>query len=200
MKQQVLVIHGGTSFNTHDEYIDFIESRELTLEKLRQPLSWRETLATALGDDYEVLQPKMPNSTNAKYHEWKIWLERCLKLLDEDPILIGQSLGGIFLAKYLSENKLPKSIAATILVAAPFDTTSTVELLQDFTLPDSLIKFEEQSKAIYIMHSGDDPVVPFAETNKYQEALPKAIIISLKDREHIHQESFPELVDIIKSL
>jgi len=43
----------------------------------------------------------MPCIENAKYNEWKIQFEKYLKRTDNDLILIGMSLGGIFLTKYL---------------------------------------------------------------------------------------------------
>lgn len=200
MKQQVLVIHGGTSFDSHEEYIDFIKTRELTCEALQQCEDWRFSLGRELGDGFEVLFPKMPNATNARYEEWCLWLERCLSFVRGDVILIGHSLGGIFLTKYLSEHLFPKRITATLLVAPPFDTTSTDESLRDFALPASLKKFEKQAGAIYLMYSQDDPIVPFGELGKYTRALPQAKSMVFDDRGHFRQATFPELVSLLKSV
>lgn len=200
MKRQVLVIHGGTSFDSPADYIDFITTRELTLDTLRCTYDWKASLSHELGEDTDVLHPRMPNPTNARYEEWKLWFERCAKLLHDDVILIGHSLGGIFLAKYLSENKFSKRILATILVAAPFDTVSTNESLTDFALPDSLDLFAQQGGAIYIIQSTDDPIVPATEAEKYARALPQATQMIFNDRQHCHQEAFSELYELIGSL
>jgi predicted alpha/beta hydrolase family esterase len=200
MKQQVLVIHGGTSFDTPEDYLDFIKTRELTLEKLMAGEDWKASLARALGDGFEILLPRMPNGTNARYAEWKIWLERCTEFVDDNVILIGHSLGGIFLARYLSEHDFACRLKATLLVAAPFDACSTVESLKDFSLPASLDRFAEQGGALYLVHSQDDPVVPFAEAAKYQHALPAAQLIAFGDRGHFSQPDFPELVNLLRSL
>lgn len=200
MKQQVLVIHGGTSLDSHEDYIEFIKTRELTIEKLRQSYDWKASLPDKLGQAFDVLQPRMPNGTNAQYEEWKIWFERCAELLEQNVILIGHSLGGIFLAKYLSENSFPKQIKATLLVAAPFDDVSTTETLHDFKLPTSLDKFADQGGVIYIIHSKDDPVVPFSEALKYQQSLPQGKELLFDDRQHFNQETFVELVNLIQSL
>lgn len=200
MKQQVIAIHGGTSFDTYEEYIDFIKTRELTLQKLQRCEDWRASLGRELGEDFEVLVPKMPNGTNARYAEWCLWLERCISFLRDDVILIGHSLGGIFLAKYLSEHTFPKRVKATLLVAAPFDATSTVESLKDFSLPQSLDRLMEQGGTLYLVYSADDPVVPFAEKDKYQRVLSSAHPFLFEDRKHFNQERFPELVTLLRSL
>ncbi|PIR41698.1 MAG: hypothetical protein COV30_02330 [Candidatus Yanofskybacteria bacterium CG10_big_fil_rev_8_21_14_0_10_37_15] len=203
MKKQVVIIHGGTSFATYEDYISYLKTKEINIEKLRLRKEWKETLTTELEDSCDILLPRMPNRTNARYNEWKIWFDNITKVLNDELVLIGHSLGGIFLAKYLSENTFPKKIIATILVAAPFDDTEGVdgkESLIDFTLPPSLDKFKEQCGKIYLLHSQDDSVVPFAQLEKYKKALSNAEAVVLKDREHFNQETFPEIIKIIKSV
>ena len=203
MKKQIVIIHGGTSFKTYEDYISYLKNKEISIEKLRPRKEWKDTLATELGNDYEILMPRMPNGTNARYDEWKLWFNKIAEILNDEVVLIGHSLGGIFLAKYLSENTFPKRIIATILVAPPFDDTDGAdgkESLIDFALPSSLAKFTEQSGKIYLVHSKDDPVVPFTQLKKYQQALPNAETVVFKNREHFNQETFPEIIELIKSI
>lgn len=203
MKKQILIIHGGTSFNTYVDYLAYLKTKDINIDKIRPRKDWKDSLIFELGDEYDILLPRMPNVTNARYEEWKIWFKNIEKVIDDPIILIGHSLGGIFLAKYLSENTLPKSIAATILVAAPYDDADAAdgrESLADFALPASLAQFEQQSGKIYLMHSKDDPVVPFAQLKKYQQALPGAKMIIFEDREHFNQETFPEITALLKSI
>ncbi len=63
----------------------------------------------------------MPNKTNAQFEEWKIWFEKFIPFLNDGVILVGHSLGGVFLAKYLSENKFPKKIGGVFLVSAVYE-------------------------------------------------------------------------------
>src|SRR5680860_1379722 len=126
MKQQVLIIHGGTTFSSCKEYINSMKAIVLELEKLKYRLDWKDSITADLGDDYEVLVPRMPNGNNAQYIEWSIWLEHIIPLLKNEAILVGHSLGGIFLAKYLSENVIPKKIKAVILISAPYKEIKTV--------------------------------------------------------------------------
>jgi predicted alpha/beta hydrolase family esterase len=200
MAHQILVIHGGTSFDSYEDYLRFIKTRELTLEKLRQGDDWKASLTRELGEDYEVLLPRMPNGTNARYVEWRIWFERCATFLEDRAILVGHSLGGIFLAKYLSENTFSKRLKATLLVAAPFNDTDTVESLADFALPETLEQLGTQGGQVYLIYSTDDPVVPFIQAGEYQRALPKAEQLVFADRGHFNQPEFPELIALIRSL
>lgn len=203
MEKQVIVIHGGTSFKTYEDYISYLENKEIDIAKLRPRKEWKDSLSVELGNGYDVLLPRMPNGTNARYREWKIWFDNITKVLNNNVILIGHSLGGIFLAKYLSENNFPKRIIATILVAAPFDDAEGAdgkESLVDFTLPSSLAKFTAQCRKVYLLYSEDDPVVPFEQLEKYKNVLPNAEAVIYKDRGHFNQETFPEIVDIIRSV
>lgn len=200
MKQQVIVIHGGTTFDTYEQYFSYLKTKEIDPERLRQQKSWKNSLPETLGENYDCLFPQMPNGTNAKYKEWKLWFERLIPYFDDDLILIGHSLGGIFLAKYLSENKFPKKIKATILISPPFDDANGGETLSDFKLSDDLSRFSENSPLIYLVQSKDDPTVPFEQHEKYVKALPTAKEMVFEDRQHFNTETFPEITQLIKSL
>lgn len=199
MKKQVVLIDGGETFQTYEEYLDFLKSLDLKLERLRAK-KWHDSLGDVLGESFDVLVPKMPNKLNAKYAEWKIYFEKIVPLLDPEVILIGHSLGGIFLAKYLSENDFPKKIVATFLLAAPYDDQGKPYSLADFALPGSLNKLTAQGGTIFLYHSKDDPVVDFSDMEKYQKALPQAKTKIFADRGHFLHVAFPELVENIKHI
>lgn len=197
MKQQVLVIHGGDSFDSKEEYLDNLKTKEINLKSLKYYPNWKNALAEDLGEEYEVFVPKMPNNANAQYKEWKLWFERIVALLENDLILIGHSLGGVFLAKYLSENNLNKHIKALVLAAAPYQAPDG---LGQFKLKTSLQKLDRQTPKILLVQSEDDLVVPIEEVDMYKEALPKAKMMIFKDRGHFDQAHFPELVNYIKTI
>lgn len=191
-------MHGGEPFSTYEEYLSYLKTTPIDLEKLKNK-GWKNYLEETLGEDYEVVSPRMPNPQNAKYSEWKIWFERFVPFIKRGVVLVGGSLGGVFLAKYLSENNFPKTIKATFLIAAPYDTDGD-RPLADFVLPKSLKKLEQQGGQIFLYHSKDDPIVEFSELEKYQKALPHAQARIFEDRQHFNQEEFPELVADIKKL
>lgn len=197
MKQQILAIHGGDAFETYEQYIERLRSIDLDLSRATFK-GWKQSLPDVLGDDFEVIQPRMPNANNAKYLEWKIWFEKHIPFIRDNVILIGHSLGGIFLAKYLSEESLSKKVRATLLVAAPFNT-ATQHPLADFNLLVSFEKFKKQAGEVYLFQSKDDDIVPYSNVESYLRELPNAHLMTFEDRGHFHAEAFPELIDVIKN-
>ena len=103
MKKQVIVIHGGDIFETYGEYLSYLKRYNIKKDRLKR-CRWADNLENELGKNYEVFLPVMLNSHNARYSELKIWFERLLLICNKEIILIGTSLGGLFLVKYLSEN------------------------------------------------------------------------------------------------
>lgn len=196
MKQQILVIHGGDSWKTQEEYLQFLRIISINLEKMAH-FGWKENLRADLGDAFEVLLPSLPNKANAHYEEWKIVFEKILPLLCNEIILVGHSLGGTFIAKYLAENLFPIKIKATYLVAAPFSDNKPEYELLSFSPPKDLGRLEEQAGDITIYHGEDDFLVPKSDAEHYKKALPQATLQFLANRGHFTQEHFPELVESI---
>jgi len=199
MRRQIIIIHGGGVFRTYKEYISFLKDYKLDFQRLKLK-GWKDNLPKRLGKDFEVVSPRMPNSMNASYKEWKIIFEKFFPFFKNHLILLGHSLGGIFLAKYLSENKFPKKIKATLLVAAPYDDKTAKDFLGDFKLPKKLDKFQQQGGRIFLYQSKDDPLVPFVDLEKYKKSLPKAKVTVFRNRGHFRQSNFPEIVRDIKKL
>lgn len=201
MKNQVVVIHGGDVFETYEEYLEDLRNKELDFERLREgKKDWKGTLREALGEKYEVIQPSMPNKQNARYEEWRIWFEKFIPYLQDELVLVGHSMGGIFLVKYLTENEFPKKVLATFLVAAPFDDKDIQEPIGDFKLPEKTDGFKKKVGKVFLYHSEDDPVVPFVDLEKYKKELPDATVRIFKNRGHFTQEELQEIVEDIKSL
>ncbi|KKK90826.1 hypothetical protein LCGC14_2719090, partial [marine sediment metagenome] len=149
-------------------------------DEFRAGLLTADQLKTELEETFDIIIPKMPNPNNAKYNEWKIWFEKLLPFLRDNIVLIGHSLGGIFLVKYLSENDFPKKIRATYLIAPPYDDKNSEYSLNDFVLPKNLKKLSTQGGNVFIYHSEDDPVVTFIDAKKYKEQLPRAKLYVFK--------------------
>lgn len=198
MKKQIVIIHGGDTFRTNEEYLDFLKNYQIDIERYKTNKDdWKRWLRDELVGDYEVILPVMPNKTNARYEEWKLWMDKIVPLLNDEIILIGHSMGGSFVVKYLSENKFPKKIMAVFLVSAMFDYDDDGNSLHSFSLPENL---DLQTDKVYLYHSKDDRVVPFRSLDKFKNKFPNAIARVFEDRGHINQEEFPELIKDIRGL
>lgn len=199
MKKQIIAIHGGDTFETYKQYISSLKNFKIDFERMMSK-GWKDNLERGLGKEFEVVLPKMPNSLNAKYLEWKIWFEKIIPFFESKVVLVGHSLGGIFLAKYLSENKFPKKIIATFLVAVPYDDKNTNYSLADFKLKKDLSLLQNQSEKLFIYQSRDDDVVPFVDFEKYKKALPDANFREFKNKGHFSQKNFPEIIKEIRKV
>lgn len=198
--KQILLIHGGMTFRNRKDYLSYLKNRPISLEA---KTSWSgEYFDKKLGKKYQIIRPRMPQAQNAKYEDWKIWFERYLPLLKNNVILIGNSLGGIFLAKYLSENKFPKKIKATYLVCPPYDgSLSSEDLVGGFKLKSDISKIQKNSPNLTLLFSKDDDVVPVAHADKYWKKLPDAKVVVYESKNgHFKIEEFPELIKMIKNL
>ena len=197
-KTHILFIHGGMTFKTQKDYLNFLKNCQI---KLNKPKKWQdEYLTKELGPKFEIIRPTMPLKENAKYADWKIYFENYLPLLNQKFILIGNSLGGIFLAKYLSENRLPKKAVSVYLICPPFDgSLSDEDLVGGFKLKKDLSLIEQNAKNVYLMFSQDDDVVPVAHAEKYRQKLKTAKITIYKSKNgHFKVSKFPEIVRMIK--
>jgi predicted alpha/beta hydrolase family esterase len=197
-KIQVLTIHGGMTFKNNKDYLHYLRTKKVSTKK---KIYWTgDYLEKGLGKRFEIISPRMPLQDNAKYRDWKIVFEKHLSLLNKTFILIGSSLGGIFLAKYLSENKLPKKALAVYLIAPPFDnTTPTEDLVGGFKLKANLSLVQRNCKYLHLLFSKDDNVVPVSHAEKYGKRLKNAHIVIYKSKNgHFNVPKFPEIITMIK--
>ena len=200
-----LYIHGGDSFKSKADFIEYLQTVPLRepFGLGERPRRWTDTLASDLGPDITVIAPNMPNKQNADYDEWKVWFERYLQLVDKPYGLLGWSQGGYFLAKYLAENEIGVPPAAVALVAAPaglIDDPGGDNPRWEFDLGALDIALRQSGTRTFIFHSEDDPLVPFAHALRYHKALPSATFLPLTDKGHFLTPQFPELIDCLRAL
>jgi predicted alpha/beta hydrolase family esterase len=198
-RQQIIHIHGGESWKSYEDYVKYLEKVEISIDfNQKQQKRWYkfDSYNSVLNSEkYEIIIPMMPSKYNAHYNEWKIWFEKIFPFLNDGVILIGHSLGGVFLAKYLSENNFKFKIKQIHLVAPVYNMNGEVG---DFILNTFPGKFMDNVNEVHIYHSADDSVVPISESEKYIEKIPTAKFHRFTDRGHFLDETFPELFDIIK--
>ncbi len=202
MKKQLIYIHGGDSFSKREDFLQYLRTTEVRNPLGEAPERWTGTLRPLLGEEWEVYMPSMPNAKNARYDEWSIWFERFLEYIEDEVVLVGWSLGGMFLAKYLAEHQLPVKVKATFLLAAPGggfkDGSGAGADCADFLPPEDLSLLAKQVPHIEVWHSEDDFVVPVAAVEWYKKHLPQAKIKLFKDKNHFLVPELPELIMVLK--
>ncbi len=207
MKQQIIYVHGGDSFSRQEDFLTFLRTTPLrdSMVSKNKPQRWTESMVDELGDDFEVYMPSMPNKHNARYEEWVIWFERHLELVADGVCLVGWSLGGMFLVKYLSENPLRKQVSAAFILAAPGGNFSVVDGIDadcaDFRPHSEKVNILPQNVSrLEFWHSQDDFVVSITELAWYREHVPGAIFRVFNDKNHFLLPKLPELIAALKNL
>lgn len=101
-------------------------------------------LRRELSFDFEVHFPLIEDTEAPTYDMWQKMLSVELKAIEQPIILIGHSLGGSMLLKYLSEETPNIEIAAIFLIGTPLCASSGWNIV-DYILKDN---FETELRAI----------------------------------------------------
>ncbi|WP_260412295.1 alpha/beta hydrolase [Alkalihalobacillus sp. TS-13] len=164
MKKQVLFIHSAGVQGLHQGSNDLIGY-----------------LKEMLGDEYNLLIPKMPNPENPEYTLWKGQLNVVFAELEGEIILIGHSLGGSVLLKYLSEKALKQSISGLFMIASPFWGKDDDWQVEEYLLPDNFASNFSQKSEMFFYHSCDDEIVHLhtLDTTKksFHRQLPEHLMV-----------------------
>jgi predicted alpha/beta hydrolase family esterase len=178
MKKYVLFIQGGGQ-GAHDEDAVLAAS-----------------LQKALGAEYDVRYPQMPNEASPEMQAWKARIATELGALDGQVILVGHSVGGSALLKYLSAEHVGKPIAGLYLLAAPSWDDEHWDF-DDLRLPRDIAAKLARIPRIFFYHSRDDDVVPFAHLALHAARLPQATIRESDGRGH---QFGNDLVDVARDI
>lgn len=161
MVKRVLMIHGWES-NSKEHW--FLEKKE-RLEKL----------------GYEVVVPDMPNSLHPKREEWVKVIDDFKP--DENSILIGHSLGGVTVLRYL-ENAGGKS-GKNIFIATPIRKLGAgYEEIENFLEGDfNWDKIKENSGKSIVLNQTEDPSVTLQHGKDLAKFINAELVIT-KGNDH----------------
>ena len=180
MKKPVLFIHGAGE--------GAFEEDALLVASLRN----------ALNPAYDVRYPKMPEEDSATYADWKAPIERELATLDDEVTLVGHSVGGSVLVKYLSEGQLDKPVSSLFLLAAPYWGADEFWRWDEARLPDDVAAKLASVPRIFLYSSRDDGTVPFAHLALYAAKLPWATVREFDGRGHQFGNDLAEVAEDIR--
>jgi uncharacterized protein len=163
----------------------------------RGSVYWKAKLEDALGAEYSVTCPIMPDP---QYAAWRARIEEAVSQMEDGLILVGHSLGGSVLLKCLSEGSLERTVAGLFVLAAPYWSKETKWESDEFRLPDDFTA-RLRVPRIFLYHSRDDEEVPFAHLSCYAERLPQAAVRALDGQGHeFRDRETPELTRDIRSV
>ena len=156
------------------------------------------SLREALGPDFAVEYPEMPDGDAPEFGKWGARISRELSASDGEVILVGHSLGASTLLKYLSEEQIERPIAGLFLIATPFWGTKDWEA--EYALREDFPAALPEDMPIFLYHSRDDEWVPFAHLALYAERLPQATVRGFDGRGHQFGDDLSEVAEDIAKL
>lgn len=156
---------------------------------------WYNSLGQALADRFSVTIPALPNPEVGKMEEWLAALAALRP--DQQSTLVGHSLGGTLILRYLEQASLP--IAAFFTVGSPINDLARNDLHATGFFERDFIwsTIKQRSPKRLVIGSTDDQSVPFWQA----EYIAKQIdgeLVTFTDKGHFNKAAdFPELVDLI---
>jgi predicted alpha/beta hydrolase family esterase len=143
-----------------------------------------DSLQLALGAAYDVQCPQMPDEENVPLALWQAEIDARLSAAKSPVALVGHSVGGSVLLKYLCERQPAPHIAGLFVIAAPYCGAEDGWKWDDAALPaDAAAKLAGDWPLIFY-HSRDDETVPFAHLGLYAAKLPRAVVRTFDGRGH----------------
>lgn len=137
--------------------------------------SLADSLKRALGSEYDVCYPQMPDEADPNVESWKREISSELSRTHGKVILVAHSVGGSILLRYLAEEKVEQSIAGLFLLAAPSWDEHDWNF-DDLKLPGDIAGRLAPVPRIFLYHCRDDEVVPFAHLALHGQRIPRAVI------------------------
>lgn len=158
------------------------------------------SLRASLGTSYEIDYPVMQNEEEADYETWSHQITKKINDVKDNVILVGHSVGASVLVKFITEQQKSKAIAGVFLMAAPYwggDGGWTYDGYEKLMLSDRINSID---LPLFLYHSDDDEVVPFAHLFLYAKKFPAATLRKLKGRGHQLSNNLSEVANDIKNI
>lgn len=152
-----------------------------------------------LGEEFQIHDPVIEEPDAPTYDMWAELFDRKLTALTGLVFLVGHSLGGSTLLKYLSETTCNIKIAGLFLAAPPFWGKGGWEA-EEFALRNNPLLYLPVIPAIHLYHCLNDAVVPIEHAAFYRHLLPGVHIHKLEGDAHAFSDGLPILMEHIISL
>lgn len=157
-----------------------------------------DSLERALGAGWEVQYPQMPDEENCPYPEWQAEIDARIASMKRPVTLVGHSVGGSVLLKYLCDRRPSPHIAGLFAVAAPYWGAGGWGW-DEMALPADAATRLAGDWPLVLHHSRDDEVVPFSHLALYAAKLPRATVRTYEGRDHQFNDDLADVAaDIVR--
>jgi predicted alpha/beta hydrolase family esterase len=166
---------------------------------------WRPWLLTALAEkDVFAFALAMPAPDAPVLDEWLAELARYVeRYKDDDLYLVGHSLGGATILRYLEKAPQTIRIAGMVLVSAPFRPNKNPATANFFVEPIDLEKVRVRGIPAKVVHGDDDAVVPIAQGHAIADGL-GCELIRVPKGGHLGSsdgwKQLPQLLDVLDKM
>lgn len=147
----------------------------------------------------------MPNPANPVASEWINTMQSYLEA-NEEIILVGHSLGGTAVLRYLESLNSGVKIGGVVLVAPVSEKLEVADPTSDFRKIDNffnsefdLEKIKNAVNKITIIHGKKDQFVPFEHSEKISKGL-GCELITVENGDHFSQKSEPICYELPQAL
>lgn len=163
-------------------------------------IPWLKTELEKFG--YEVAVPTFPTPENQNLESWFDAVSPYLEKLNSESVLIGHSIGAVFLLSVLE--KLNTPIKTTVCASGflhdlgndDFDKINRSFYEKDFDWQ----RIKQNSKDVFVFHGDVDPYVPLKEAESLAENLGTEVEV-IKNGGHLNKSAgfveFPAILEAI---
>jgi predicted alpha/beta hydrolase family esterase len=158
-----------------------------------------DALRAALGENFTIHHPLMPDADEPDYDKWKTAIKKELQNLPGKAILLGHSLGGSIILKLFSQENVPGNVIGMVLFGIPFWGKGYWEV-EEFEIEKDAAAKLATLENIYIYQSHDDEVVSFDHLEAYRKLLPKANWKTFSGVDHSYHGAILDIIKDVKQL
>jgi len=159
---------------------------------------WLKSKLEASG--FEVQVPEMPNANHPQKDEWVNHLKKIVGDIDESLYIIGHSLGGITVLRFLEQLPENKMINGAIFAAGFPQSVGIDEIENFFDTPVNFSAIKNKAKRFIVFASDNDPYVPH-ENAKILERELEGELVMVPNGGHLNTDDgfteFPLLLEKI---
>lgn len=165
---------------------------------------WRPFIMRELGKhDIYACALSMPSPEKPVLSEWLSEIKRYIdRDLNDEIYLIGHSLGGTAILRYLEQFNSP-NLKGIISVSAPCHGNENNKIINFLKTDFNWALIKSRIKKAVVIHGDNDPLVPLTDAEEISKEL-NAKLIVIKNGKHLNGSAgfteLPELLEVLQEM